>query len=286
MNVRRILAIGVVFLAGCSASTLGFSETDIGDTDFLDEDTEPALMGLGPCARVVDCATEAGQAVTPLIELYGDEGTCWDEFPTAACWADCRALLNANDCEANEACCECTSNADCEYSNEALICDEGACVPEGEAPVTGDDFPPTEYFMLLHLIVAEDTPLQLSGTVERADGQLQFDLEFLSLDVLSTDSPREPTGTHLTVANVPISDANEFEFTVSDLAVTGSANPITGSDIVMTINVEGSITDTQICGSMGGQITVPANIDLTGSYMAGIVLPDGPLPDIANVTCD
>ena len=58
---------------------------------------------------------------------------------------------------------------------------------------------------------------------------------------------------------------------LGELAVTGAANPITGSDIVATLSLTGAIQDENVyCGIAGGMVTVPANIDLTGSTFAAI----------------
>jgi hypothetical protein len=62
----------------------------------------------GICDVLIECATQAGTIVTPLIAAYGPEGTCWEEFPTWACIADCEAQLTALSyaCQSAPACCE------------------------------------------------------------------------------------------------------------------------------------------------------------------------------------
>jgi hypothetical protein len=44
------------------------------------------------CSLLIECAQQAGELSTPLIELYGEQGTCWSEFEAAACVADCTSL--------------------------------------------------------------------------------------------------------------------------------------------------------------------------------------------------
>ena len=72
-----------------------------------------------------------GFPVTPLIAVYGPDGTCWTEFGAEACRLDCRAQLNAmgvgNPDEA--ACWECESDSDCGAGGVETYCSlEHRCV--------------------------------------------------------------------------------------------------------------------------------------------------------------
>ena len=137
------------------------------------------------------------------------------------------------------------------------------------ADVTG-----TFHFSLA-AIVAETTPLQfIATTTFTADpaggGTLDIELQPLSLDVLATTEPREFVGEVVTIS-FPVDESGAFEADLGELAVTGAANPITGSDIVATLSLQGAIQDENVyCGNAGGMVTVPANIDLTGSTFAAI----------------
>ncbi len=137
------------------------------------------------------------------------------------------------------------------------------------ADVTG-----TFHFSLA-AIVAETTPLQFIATTtftadEAGGGTLDIDLQPLSLNVLATTEPREFVGDVVSIS-FPVDESGAFEADLGELAVTGAANPITGSDIVATLSLQGAIQDENVyCGNAGGMVTVPANIDLTGSSFAAI----------------
>jgi hypothetical protein len=56
--------------------------------------------------------------------------------------------------------------------------------------------------------------------------------------------------------------------------VTGMANPITGSDIVATLALDGVIQSEDLfCGSVTGMVTQPLMLDLMGSTFAGVRVP-------------
>ncbi len=69
--------------ASGGSTTGGLDESSAGAPE-----PDPAMI----CARFIECAGEAEQPVTPLIEVYGEDGTCWDEFEATACVQDCVAL--------------------------------------------------------------------------------------------------------------------------------------------------------------------------------------------------
>ncbi len=77
--------------AGDGSTTVG--ATAVGSTEGVDETSDgsdPADPGM-ICERLIECAGQAGLLVTPLIELYGPDGTCWENFDPAACVLDCEA---------------------------------------------------------------------------------------------------------------------------------------------------------------------------------------------------
>ena len=137
------------------------------------------------------------------------------------------------------------------------------------ADVTG-----TFHFSLA-AVVAATTPLQfIATTTFTADpaggGQLDIDLQPLSLNVLATTEPREFVGDVVSLS-FPVDESGAFMADLGEVAVTGAANPITGSDIVATLMLTGAIQDENVyCGVVNGMVTVPANIDLTGSTFAAI----------------
>ncbi len=129
-------------------------------------------------------------------------------------------------------------------------------------------------------IIAETTPLQFIGyttfTANPAGGgTLDIDLQPLSLNVLATTEPREFVGDVVSIS-FPVDEAGAFiDADLGEVSVTGAANPITGSDIVATLSLTGAIQDENVyCGVVNGMVTVPANIDLTGSTFAAIRIAD------------
>jgi len=286
--LRPILLATVLggFALGCA------NDGDEVIEDAADAGESPGDLQSGPCARIVDCAAETDRPVTRLIAQYGEDGTCWDEFPAEACWQDCRAILSGAACMATDLCCECETAADCDYDPDRPLCLAGSCAAqiggsdtEDETPGMGEtDFPPTDFLVLLSLSASPQTPIQLTGTVANQEGLLSLDLQYLALDVGSDTTPRTPTGQFLRT-DVPVAEDGSFEFTVDGAAVQGAANPINGSDIVMSISVAGQVTPDRICGALSGAVTVPTNTDLTGSAFSGIPVGDGDLPAASLATC-
>jgi hypothetical protein len=131
-------------------------------------------------------------------------------------------------------------------------------------------------------------PLQWLGTVTQTNhsggATLKIELESLALDVQSTTVPRTPVG--MTVdTEATVNEDGSFVFELPGLLIPGAANPITGSDIVGDIVVQGVIVDTDLwCGTVSGTITQPLMLDLQGSTFAGTrlqsiaMLPGDPIP--------
>ncbi len=136
------------------------------------------------------------------------------------------------------------------------------------ADVTG-----TFHFALAAVIAAE-TPLQFVATTtftpEGDGGTLMMELQPLSLNFGEVTVPREFVGEVVTLS-FPVDGAGAFDADLGEVAVTGAANPITGSDIVATLGLTGAIQNEDLfCGIAAGMVTVPANIDLTGSTFAAV----------------
>jgi hypothetical protein len=141
------------------------------------------------------------------------------------------------------------------------------------ADVNGD------FLLALSAVIAVDLPLQFYATVTftpTADGgTVQMNLQPLSLMQGSTTVPRQPVGDALTIGPVAVNAAGSFELPISEpVTVTGEANPITGSDIVATLNLSGSIQSADLfCGTVTGAVTEPLDLDLLGSTFAAVRVP-------------
>lgn len=138
------------------------------------------------------------------------------------------------------------------------------------ADVNGD------FLLALSAVIAPATPLQFYATVtftpEGEGGTVALNLQPLSLDVLATEVPRQPVGDPLMLPAVAVSATGSFELPISEpVMVTGAANPITGSDIVATLNLSGSIQSEDLfCGTVTGEVTAPLMLDLAGSTFAAV----------------
>jgi hypothetical protein len=108
------------------------------------------------------------------------------------------------------------------------------------ADVNGD------FLLALSAVIAVDLPLQFYATVTFTPGgeggTVEMSLQPLSLTQGSTTEPRMPVGDSLTIGPVAVNAAGAFELPITEpVMVTGEANPITGSDIVATLNLSGSM---------------------------------------------
>jgi len=133
--------------------------------------------------------------------------------------------------------------------------------------------------------VAPTTPFQFVVDVKADSAQVVMLLTPLSLDLQSVDSPREPVPPPFEVSG-PIDSDGFFTIEIPTLSIPGSTNPITGSDIEASATLEGVLEMDRICGQVSGMITVPANIDLTGSTLAGVRTDGGPLPLPEDLDCE
>ena len=141
-----------------------------------------------------------------------------------------------------------------------------------------------EFFVSLPTIIAEATPLQFVGTINADAQSISMLLTPLSLDVLSVDTPRELVPPPIELVGT-VGPGRTFSIPLHELQVSGAANPITGSDIVASISIEGTLGDGLVCGDADGEVTVPTTIALTGSRFEAVEIEPGtptqdlPLPD-------
>lgn len=130
------------------------------------------------------------------------------------------------------------------------------------------------FLFSLSAVIDAPHPMQFYTTVTFTPGgdggTLAMDLQPLSLDVGSTTAPRMPVGEVLSLPATPVDAAGAFSFVIENpVMVTGAANPITGSDIVATLQLDGVIQSEDIfCGTVSGMVTQPLMLDLMGSTFA------------------
>lgn len=166
-----------------------------------------------------------------------------------------------------------------------LVLPESTGAQEGEFYESGDAF-----LLVLSTVIAAETPLQYVATiVDENAGAARIELTPLSLNMGSTDEPRELLDDARSSHPIIVDADGTVSFVLEDFFVPAAANPITGSEIQASIGLTGQfIAPGRICGRMDGEITVPISLDLTGSTFGAISLDsadDSPLPSLSEVGC-
>jgi len=148
-------------------------------------------------------------------------------------------------------------------------------------PTTGGVQMPTiegPYYVVLRPVIAPSTPFQFVGSVKSDGSTITMSLVPLSLELNSVDTPRElvPLATEV---EGTIGPQGEFSIPVPHLELVGNTNPITGSDIVASLQIDGVIDGNLLCARVEGMVTVPASIDLNGSTFGAMPIDtDTPRP--------
>lgn len=136
------------------------------------------------------------------------------------------------------------------------------------------------YLLAVSTTLSPTTPFQFIANVENGAAGPWMSLQPLSLDITSTDSPREPVGELVTATGVEEGIETRFEF--PNVTITGAANPITGADVEATVVL---VANCGLCGPVEGAITVPLDYDLLGSSFSSVALGEGPLPPVPPMAC-
>jgi hypothetical protein len=162
--------------------------------------------------------------------------------------------------------------------------------PTGDGDGDGDpnvdtDIYDGEYLLALSTTLDPDLPMQFIVTVDAGTTLVDLSIQPLSLDVNQTTTPRLPVGEPLVYTQIPHTDG-VFTLDLGTVMITGDANPITGSDIVVTAELDGSfISETAFCGTITGDVMQPIEYNLIGSTFAAVEVedttPDGLPVDIA-----
>jgi len=148
-----------------------------------------------------------------------------------------------------------------------------------------------EFLLAVSTTVDRSKPLQFlaTNTVTEQDGArtLSTCLQPLTLEVGKVLTPREPVGAPLCFEGLPIVDGS-FVIDAGEVAVDGTANPITASNIVATLLMAGSIKSEDLyCGAVSGVVLVPEIVgSIDGSSFAAVRVADmAALPDPVVVDC-
>jgi hypothetical protein len=136
--------------------------------------------------------------------------------------------------------------------------------------------PPTEEVLLLAVstVVEPDLPIQGIVWLERGgEGTVNLELQWLSLDQGSTTAPRELVGDVYAYMGIPVALDGAFVWSTGVILVPGAANPITGSDIVASMDIGAVPSGSPYCGSVGGMVLSPIEVGLEGSTHAMTSVP-------------
>jgi hypothetical protein len=133
-----------------------------------------------------------------------------------------------------------------------------------------------KFLMGFAATIAPDQPLQFYMTntlVKNPDGTGTFTTAVQPLAV----ADHMPAGPLLTPPPATVNTAGEFDLTVDNTVIPGAANPITGTDITVTIIMHGAIQSADlICGDVPmGNITKPVMLSAVGTTWVGQRIPAG-----------
>lgn len=137
------------------------------------------------------------------------------------------------------------------------------------------------YLLALSTSLSPTKPLLFTLDAEVSDDLTTIDLTFQPLTTDGDEEPRTAIGDAFSVDALPYATDGTFSADLGEVTVPGRANPITGSDIVATVQLIASThagdsgTGGVVCGQVTGMVSVPLALDLAGSTF-GAVLTDEP----------
>jgi len=141
---------------------------------------------------------------------------------------------------------------------------------------------PQLLLLAINTPLAQGLPFQAVVNATPGTGTVDLTLQFLSLDLGSTTTPRQPVGDVYAYPGLPVDATGTFYWDTGVILIPGAANPITGSDIVASIQANVAPVGTPaFCGAVGGTVTSPIQTTLDGSTHAMTAI-----TDVANLPVD
>ena len=140
----------------------------------------------------------------------------------------------------------------------------GACSGECCAQVPGAI--DGRWFVTLSAKINAKKPLVFIGDVATTAASGGTTLS-VTLQPLAAEDRETPVGSAIAATPAPVQPQGDFVLAIPNALVPGAANPISGSDIAGDFTLSGVLCDDRafVCGDLGGQITQPLMLDLTGS---------------------
>jgi hypothetical protein len=132
-----------------------------------------------------------------------------------------------------------------------------------QAPMMAGDMD-GDYQFTLSAALSPKKPILFAATIATSDGPngLQFTLGLQPLDAADRATK---VGTAIEVGPFDVAADGSFSAKLPPLDVIGSANAISGSDLAAEVTLDGNLCGDFSCGSVSGEVTKPAIIDLVGS---------------------
>lgn len=164
--------------------------------------------------------------------------------------------------------------------------DTGVMPPVLDLPKPGGEHGGT-YLLVVQTPLSPDFPFQYLLEVEDVgDGTVDLELTQLSLYVGATMEPRELVGFTLVTAGTPLyGEPDTMDIELLDYTQEGEANPITGSDLLLSAVLIGEWAEPNLwCGTVEGDIQSPIMQSLAGTTFVAIPvkvgqeLPPPPIP--------
>jgi hypothetical protein len=141
-----------------------------------------------------------------------------------------------------------------------------------EGGTIDDTGPPVGPQLLLWAInssLAPSIPFQAIVNLTPGTGTVDLTLQWLSLDIGSTTAPRQPVGDVYAYPALAVDATGTFYWDTGIILIPGAANPITGEDLVVSMQANViPIGVPAYCGVLGGTVTSPVQVPLDGSTHA------------------
>jgi hypothetical protein len=152
------------------------------------------------------------------------------------------------------------------------------------------------FFTLDPKPLVSGTPFTLLATVTTTASGDGLSVELVMQPLSKTDR-KTPTGSPLpTFTGLAVAADGSFEWDLGEVTFPGEANPISDSEVVATVQLQGSLCDSEpaesgshagfVCGSATGLVTKPlTDFPLDGSTFTMQLVEGGALPD-ALINCN
>ena len=136
------------------------------------------------------------------------------------------------------------------------------------------------YLLALSTVLAPDQPLLFAVEAEVSSDLSLIDLQLQPLATDGDEEPRTAIGDSFGVNDIPYEMDGSFSADLGEVTVPGRANPITGSEIVASVQLSASTRAGDddnadlFCGQVTGMVIQPLSYDLAGSTFGAVLTDD------------